>query len=178
MDNQKKPRPAGTGRGHTAKYLKHDTTTTRGTAPVERWLARLDRVYQKGPDSWKASCPTDAHPHGDRSAGLCLDIANDGRLLLYCPAGCTGFDIAPAVGLPLRDLYPPSEPGAWQKPADGLSFAKRRELSNDLHTEEHILTTFDQNVGKGIPMAESDLWRVGLAMGLVVQLRRALGVGS
>jgi hypothetical protein len=71
---------------------------------VVRVLDRLSRVKQTGPARWIASCPTGAHPHGDRSRGLSIREADD-RVLIYCHAGCGAVDIVEALGLTLGDLY-------------------------------------------------------------------------
>jgi hypothetical protein len=73
------------------------------TATV-RVLDRLSRVKQTGPARWIASCPTGAHPYGDRSRGLSIREADD-RVLICCHAGCGGADIVEALGLTLGDLY-------------------------------------------------------------------------
>jgi len=67
-------------------------------------LGRLTRVKQTGPARWIASCPTGAHPHGDRSRGLSIREADD-RVLIYCHAGCGAVDVVEALGLTLGDLY-------------------------------------------------------------------------
>src|SRR5437764_432456 len=58
----------------------------------------------KARTGWMARCPA----HDDRSPSLSLKLAQDGRLLLYCFAGCTVHDIVTRLGLSLRDLFPPT----------------------------------------------------------------------
>ncbi len=69
-------------------------------------LNHLERVKQTGSDKWQASCPTSLHQHGDRSQGLSLKQAEDGRVLLHCHAGCAADSIVSAIGLSLSDLFP------------------------------------------------------------------------
>lgn len=79
------------------------------SGPVPRaWasLTALPRAREVRPGEWRASCPTSAHPHGDRSAGLHVTLRPTGIVLLWCPLGCDARDILAACGLRLRDLYP------------------------------------------------------------------------
>ena len=77
------------------------------SAPVETLLARLESVRGTGRGRWIARCPG----HADRSPSLSLTEGDDGRILLFCHAGCGAADIVAAVGLDLRDLFPP-RPGS------------------------------------------------------------------
>lgn len=67
-------------------------------------LERLERVRAIGDGRWAASCPTEFHARGDRSAGLGIRQADD-RVLIHCPAGCSAAEIVAAVGLSLGDLF-------------------------------------------------------------------------
>ena len=80
---------------------------------VDNLLSRLARVRQLPDGQWQASCPTTLHKHGDRSAGLRIKHADDGKILLKCFAGCQAEEITEAVGLRLSDLFPP-RPGFRQ----------------------------------------------------------------
>ena len=85
-------------------------TTYRKDYSTTNVLSRLDRVKETGPDQWTASCPTSMHKHGDRSAGLSIKYADDGCILLYCHAGCKAESIVSAIGLSMRELFPPRDP--------------------------------------------------------------------
>jgi hypothetical protein len=74
--------------------------------PTETLLARLQRVQARGRGQWVASCPTNAHNHGDRSRGLSVKELSDGLVLVHCFAGCPASDVLSAVGLSLSDLFP------------------------------------------------------------------------
>src|SRR5262245_38688763 len=67
-------------------------------------LDRLPRVKSTGANTWRASCPTAAHAHGDRSRGLSIRVIDD-RVLIHCHAGCGAVDVVEALGLKLADLY-------------------------------------------------------------------------
>jgi hypothetical protein len=70
---------------------------------VEALLDRLDdvRPVRRGAVS---RCPVLAH--GDTTPSLAVDRGSDGRILLYCRAGCTTDEILRALGLGFGDLFP------------------------------------------------------------------------
>jgi len=70
--------------------------------PLDRVLARLRGVRRSGA-AWEALCPT----HDDGEQSLSVAEGDDGRVLLHCHAGCAVEAIVAAIGLTLRDLYPP-----------------------------------------------------------------------
>jgi hypothetical protein len=70
---------------------------------VERILERLERVRRSG-DGWTAQCPGPNHKHGDRDPSLSV-TQGDGKILLYCHAGCDVEQICAAIGWTLSDLF-------------------------------------------------------------------------
>ena len=64
-------------------------------------LARLERVKPSG-EGWSAQCP--AHQDGHNS--LTINVADDGRTLVHCHAGCAVDAILDAAHLERRDLFP------------------------------------------------------------------------
>lgn len=67
-------------------------------------LERLERVKSRG-EQHEACCPA----HDDRRRSLGVRAGDDGRILVYCQAGCSALDICEALGLRLGDLMPPRE---------------------------------------------------------------------
>ena len=65
-------------------------------------LARLDAVRSRGANKSSARCPA----HADRSPSLSLRVAEDGRILVHCFAGCTVHEICRALGLSVGELFP------------------------------------------------------------------------
>ena len=49
---------------------------------------------QTGPGKWIARCPA----HDDNNPSLSIGEGDNGRLLLYCHAGCSFEDIRKALG--------------------------------------------------------------------------------
>jgi hypothetical protein len=72
--------------------------------PLARVLERLPGVRQTGA-GYSAHCPA----HDDRSASLSVTDGDDGRVLLHCHAGCAVEAIVAAMGLEVRDLFPPRD---------------------------------------------------------------------
>lgn len=79
-------------------------STTTIADPVQAILDRLDNVKQTGPKQWIARCPA----HEDRTPSLSISRGNDGRAILHCHGGCDTKDILAAIGIELRDLFPPT----------------------------------------------------------------------
>lgn len=72
---------------------------------VERLLSQLRKVKQTGPGKWAACCPA----HEDKGPSLAIKDES-GTVLIHCFAGCEPVDILGAVGMELKDLFPPRDP--------------------------------------------------------------------
>ena len=72
-----------------------------GEPPVSRVLDLLENV-EGSSSGWTARCP--AHP--DQSPSLSIAEADDGRVLLFCHAGCPTSEILCALKLKWRHLFP------------------------------------------------------------------------
>jgi hypothetical protein len=73
-------------------------------SPLDVVLSRLKGVRRSG-KQWTALCPA----HDDRHQSLSISEGRDGRVLLKCHAGCDAQAIVRAIGLELRDLFPPTK---------------------------------------------------------------------
>jgi putative DNA primase/helicase len=62
-------------------------------------LSKLHGVRREG-NGWKALCPA----HGDKNPSLSIHQM-DGRILLYCHAGCSAQAILAALAIEARDLF-------------------------------------------------------------------------
>ncbi len=85
----------------------HHTTPHEVEDEVDVLLARLEGVRPQGPHSWMARCPA----HDDRDPSLSVSV-KEGRILIYCFAGCSTDAVLEAVGLTWGDLRAPG-PWAW-----------------------------------------------------------------
>src|SRR3954447_4139897 len=74
--------------------------------PLDRVLEHLTGVRPSG-DGYEASCPNPTHGkrRGDLDPSLDVTTGNDGRVLVYCYAGCSLEDVLDAIGLDDRDLF-------------------------------------------------------------------------
>jgi hypothetical protein len=83
------------------------TATPPGiSAPLARVVAALEEAgCRRGGPRGDWQCPA----HEDHTPSLSVHQGHDGRVLLHCHAGCAPEQIAAALGLAMRDLFP--EPG-------------------------------------------------------------------
>ena len=70
--------------------------------PIDLILSKLPDAKPSG-NGWLARCPS----HRDQRPSLSASVGDDGRVLLRCHAGCTTEQVVAALGLELRDLFPP-----------------------------------------------------------------------
>ena len=75
--------------------------TTKVIAALENYGSHPKR-NGKG---WQARCPA----HEDKSPSLSVTASDDGKVLLYCHAGCDAASVCGALGLTMADLMPPDE---------------------------------------------------------------------
>lgn len=68
---------------------------------ISRILSRLDNIRPSG-EGWIARCPA----HDDAHASLSVGAGDDGRVLLYCHAGCEVANVVAALDLTMADLFP------------------------------------------------------------------------
>lgn len=74
---------------------------SKQSAAVQRVLDALDAVVPTSA-GWMARCPG----HDDHSPSLSIREGDDGRVLLYCFAGCDTADIIDYLGLTWGDMFP------------------------------------------------------------------------
>lgn len=77
---------------------------------LQALLCRLNGMKAVGDQQWQALCPA----HDDKTPSLSVSTGADGKILLYCHAGCELTDILQALGLEEKDLFPPSTNGTKQ----------------------------------------------------------------
>jgi hypothetical protein len=61
----------------------------------------FDRAWRESAEGFIARCPA----HDDREPSLKVSAGKDGRILLYCHAGCTPEAVVAALGLTMSDLF-------------------------------------------------------------------------
>lgn len=128
--------------------------------PLERILDRLDGVRQSG-RSHMAKCPA----HDDRSPSLRVTTADDGRVLLYCLAGCSTAKVIAAMGLNFSDLFQP------RTEAEKREY-QRAALQRALDFEQLLLKIAANSLD---PMSTADRARVALAQQRITKITAELG---
>ena len=81
-----------------------NATSRLQTNPCDDILSRLQGVTQQGDSSHQARCPA----HDDDRASLTVTSEEDGKVLLYCHAGCTTESVVASLDLEMCDLFPAS----------------------------------------------------------------------
>lgn len=71
------------------------------TDPLRDVLSRLNKVREAS-EGYMACCPA----HEDKSPSLSVKLADDGKVLLNCHAGCTSNEVVDAMGIGFGDLFP------------------------------------------------------------------------
>jgi predicted P-loop ATPase/5S rRNA maturation endonuclease (ribonuclease M5) len=74
------------------------------SSPLQTILALTPKAKQSG-NQWSAPCPA----HDDQHASLSISEGADGKVLLFCHAGCDLLAIVKAYGVEEGDLFPPKD---------------------------------------------------------------------
>lgn len=119
---------------------------------AREFLAGLEnvRVIKSG---WQARCPA----HEDKNPSLSVS-ERDGKILLYCHAGCSVNDILLALGLPISALFAGSKPngngaGGHKNPITVAELAEAKGLPLDFLRKFGLKDTTD---GVVIPYCLAD----------------------
>jgi hypothetical protein len=132
------------------------------TNPIDLLLDRLTGVKQTRPDRWQARCPA----HDDRSPSLAMTETPDGTILIKCWAGCSAEAIVGAVGLELKDLFPPRFD--YQATSKGKHPRySASEVVKTLMTEAAIVVLGYRALQRGEALNLHDQARVELAINVI-----------
>lgn len=137
---------------------------------IEEILSRLDKVKRSGPNNWMACCPA----HDDRSPSMTIHAADDGRIAVFCHAGCSFEEIKDAVGLGWEPWFPPKQA------EDRAPLIRRPFPAGDvleaLAAEVQIVTLICCDMHKKKEISEDDYTRLWVAYERIEEGRRlALG---
>lgn len=154
--------PAGEARGAMRTGLAAGQQFNAITSPVQTLLDRLERVRRAG-NGYSARCPA----HEDRCASLSVTPGADGRVLVYCFAGCRVDEVTAAVGLSVSDLFPPRL--SSDRPEDRRrlrEMAKQGQWSAALNVLGHealVVLIASRMAAKGQVLGANDLERLAVA---------------
>ena len=137
--------------------------------PVDQLLERLDRVKQTRPDRWQACCPA----HDDKSPSLTISETAEGTVLVKCWAGCGAAAIVGAVGLELRDLFPPRFDGKAYQASKPPRYSAV-EIVKTLLMESTILMLGYRALQRGEELNLADQGRVELAIQAIDECREVV----
>ncbi len=119
---------------------------------VDSILGRLRGVQHSG-NGWQSLCPS----HADKNPSLSI-AARDGKVLMFCHAGCSVEAISAALKIEVSDLF--SEPGAVQLKPRAVREAEMQiqNLRSRLTPRERILSVTivycdSENLDAGIARA-------------------------
>ena len=132
---------------------------------IDDLLSRLDGVRKSGPGRWTAKCPA----HDDRSPSLGVRDGDDGRILVYCFAGCGIAAILGATGLTINDLFPARL--AYNHAPMRRPFPAADVLET-IAREAAIVATAACNIRQGIVLSDVDHERLLIAVERIHEARR------
>lgn len=123
--------------------------------PVDRLLARLERVQETADGQWMARCPA----HNDTTPSLSVGLGRSGEVLVHCFAGCQSTDVLKFVGLTPGDLF--TDQATTEDPSNGVTlaeYAAAKGLDADRLTSRFGLvdTIWDGKPAVGIPYLSID----------------------
>lgn len=95
---------------------------------IENVLSCLEKVKSSADNQWTALCPA----HEDKIPSLSIKLADNGKILVNCHAGCDHKDIVAAMGLSMKDLFPLSPAVPAKKNSTILAIYDYRDFKGDL----------------------------------------------
>jgi hypothetical protein len=140
--------------------------------PFDTVAARLAPYKPKetAPGRLRAICPV----CGERNAStLSVGEGHDGAVLVTCfKSGCSIEAIAAALGLDVRDLFPPRQaPGGGHPPLQRRRLISPMQALQLLHDEVHLVLVAAADLAAGIALDDADHARLLQAVARIVVLR-------
>ena len=123
---------------------------------IETLLERLERVEQKAPERWMASCPA----HQDKTPSLSIRPADNGGILLYDFGGCDNDAICAAIGIRVADLMPNDQrrPFDWRDNKTPIG-----DVLELLDHESGVVWLCATQIRLGRPLTDEEYERVTMA---------------
>lgn len=126
---------------------------------IDLLLSRLKKVKATRRDSWLACCPA----HDDKNPSMGIKLESDGRILMYCRAGCSTESILDSIGMEFKDLFPErlSNETGFKPVREHFS---PRDLLYLIQQEARIVCIAAIDLKNGKPLNEVDHKRLITAM--------------
>lgn len=140
--------------------------------PIHELLSRLNGVKQVGPGRWLAKAPT----RQERTASLSIRECDDGRVLLHDFGGDSTESVLDAVGLTVRDLFPPRDPPLEGfRPRRGVPEHQARDLIRLAAREAGIVAIVIQDILSGNGTSVDDCQRALRAAETLSSIAKEVG---
>lgn len=137
---------------------------------IETLLSRLDKVKSTSRNRWMCSCPS----HADKSPSMHIQVADDGRILINCKAGCDPYSILQAVGLDWDSVFPESLTSHREQPKKQVLFAS--EALQLIRFEAQIVLVAAFDLKKNKPLTADELQRLETAMQRITKALEGTGL--
>ncbi|MEE9422588.1 DNA primase [Candidatus Vondammii sp. HM_W22] len=120
---------------------------------IDTLLSLLEKVRRTGDGKYIACCPA----HDDSDPSLAVTDLPDGRILIYCFAGCSPGAVVESLGLSLNDLFP--DGGIAQHMHGGTPGYRKQQIqkANDIETDRLILRMAEESRKKRETLSRDDL---------------------
>ncbi|QXP94371.1 hypothetical protein [Methylococcus capsulatus] len=171
MNRQSKAAP---GLAHREAAQRYDSAINcpqklRSAQPINELLSRLEGVKQVGPCRWMAKSPTRL----ERTASLSIRECDDGRVLLHDFGGDAVDDVLAAVGMEVKDLFPPKDPPMeGLRPRRGIPEHRARDLIRLAAREAGIVSIVIHDILSGNGTSVDDCQRALRAAETLAEIAR------
>lgn len=148
------------------------------SAHLERFLDRLEGVHKYSRGGYRAKCPVG---HSRKDGSLTINEGDNGSVILHCFAGCTVHEITGAVGMQVKDLFPP-QPTRNMTRAERLELresvqqTKWREASVVLGLESEVVLAAAKKIHAGSALDKADRERLKKAIQKIAEVRQVMAV--
>lgn len=127
---------------------------------VDAVLHKLDKVKRTAQGKWIARCPA----HDDKGPSLSIREKEDGKILLWCFAGCSAQEVADAAGIKMTDLFPDAGPYREQRYAEAIKYGFNAfDVLRAARFELLLVAVAASNIASGVELTEADRQRLLLS---------------
>ena len=127
-------------------------------ANIGKLLNLLHKPRKTRPDSWRAPCPA----HGGKGYNLAIRHENDTIVMFCFSHGCTGPEVAAAIGLDLAELFPAKEGFDHERRQRRTSF-NARDVLRIMAFEAQLVALAARELLDGKKPTEKDVQRLQVA---------------